>query len=332
MDFGADGLLECASVLNSAGIRFVGAGSTPKEARAPAILDVRGVSVGLLGYCDDFRARAGELARATPAEAHHETILRDICELRSRVDLLIMHLHWGYEFQVHPLLPHRDRARQYADAGADIVLCHHAHVPMAVEAWGQSVIAHGLGNFLFPRSPYMRQGHPLTARTFMVEIRFDRDGPTAARLVPTGIAEDGTVSALRGGARREMLGIQAAAARALGHGRRLRRFYRDRVARETIAFLEVILRLARTEPAKLHELADSLAVPRQQELVAELRRWPTAVVCDALAALDRLRRCREDAAECTSLSRQLSESALREAIRRLRRHARVPYYLPGRVP
>ena len=59
MDWGADSLLDSITMFNGMGIQTVGAGADIKEARRPACFDIRGVSVGILGY-------GSVLARATP--------------------------------------------------------------------------------------------------------------------------------------------------------------------------------------------------------------------------------------------------------------------------
>jgi poly-gamma-glutamate synthesis protein (capsule biosynthesis protein) len=57
--------------------------------------------------------------------------------------------HFGDEYQ--PLSNDRQKriARAAVDAGADIVVGHHAHVAQEVEEYNNGVIAYSLGNFVF---------------------------------------------------------------------------------------------------------------------------------------------------------------------------------------
>jgi hypothetical protein len=65
----------------------------------------------------------------------------DICALRPQVDVLILQLHWGWEFSFYPLLSYRDRARRFA--GFPI---WYSAITLAVGLrYGSSIIAHGLG-------------------------------------------------------------------------------------------------------------------------------------------------------------------------------------------
>ncbi len=133
MDFGSEGLLECLHTLDAHAIRHCGAGDSPLSARSPAVLEAKGIRVGMLGYADDYRPASPLNSAAGPAPARDEEILQDLRAIRSTVDIVVLQLHWGVEFTMYAWLTHRTRARRYAEAGADLVLCHHAHVPMGLE-------------------------------------------------------------------------------------------------------------------------------------------------------------------------------------------------------
>jgi poly-gamma-glutamate synthesis protein (capsule biosynthesis protein) len=193
LDFGTRGLLDGINTLEAGGIQTCGAGPTADRARRPVCLNVNGVLVGVLGYCDDHRHTddGGYIAPALELE-----IVRDIERLRKNVDFIVVHLHWGYEFVLHPLRIHRDIARSVADAGADLVLCHHSHVPMGIEAWKGSVISYGLGNCMFEHNHYLRSGHRWTKQSYALTVRFGADGVSTADVVPFAIREDGSIKDL----------------------------------------------------------------------------------------------------------------------------------------
>ena len=160
MDFGPAGLLECLRILDAHSIRHCGGGDSSLSARRPAMLSARGIRVGMLGYTDDYRPAWPREVTAGPAPARDELILRDLEAIRPTVDIVVVQLHWGAEFAMSPWLTHRTRVRRYVEAGADLVLCHHAHGRMGVEVWQRSVIAYGLGNLVFPASRHRGSGHP----------------------------------------------------------------------------------------------------------------------------------------------------------------------------
>ncbi len=64
-------------------------------------------------------------------------------------DSLIVHIHWGYEYDQEPSLAQRQIARRLVDAGVDAVIGHHPHVVQPVERYKNGIIFYSLGNFIF---------------------------------------------------------------------------------------------------------------------------------------------------------------------------------------
>jgi poly-gamma-glutamate synthesis protein (capsule biosynthesis protein) len=76
-------------------------------------------------------------------------VLKDIDSLGNEADYVVVSCHWGIEFVDFPSPNIKRLARQMADAGADIILGHHPHVPQGIEKYKDSIIFYSLGNFLF---------------------------------------------------------------------------------------------------------------------------------------------------------------------------------------
>ncbi|MGE0057200.1 MAG: CapA family protein, partial [Dehalococcoidia bacterium] len=64
-------------------------------------------------------------------------------------DIVIVSVHAGVEYQDAPTAEQRRLDRAAIDAGASILLGHHAHVFQGWEVYGDGVIVYGLGNFVF---------------------------------------------------------------------------------------------------------------------------------------------------------------------------------------
>ncbi len=174
MDYGPEGIEDTVRWLDERGIAHAGAGRHLEEARRPAILEHGGYRVAVLSYncvgpketwarhnrpgCAYVRIITHyELDHATPGGppevftwAEPRTLQQmcdDIQRLRPQCDLVVVALHKGighvpvvladYELQV---------AHAAVDAGADVVLGHHAHILKGIEVYRGKVIFHGLGN------------------------------------------------------------------------------------------------------------------------------------------------------------------------------------------
>ncbi|MBI2958008.1 MAG: CapA family protein, partial [Chloroflexi bacterium] len=183
-DFGAPGVEDTVAWLRKNGIPAVGAGMNLDEARRPAIIEREGTRVGVLDYnCAGPKmtwataAKPGHWAVDKPGCAyihvisHYEedpitpwrpvnfyqwaepgslqAMVDDIHNLRSLCDVLAVVLHKGV-INVPAKVAEYERyvAHAAVDAGADLVLSHHAHILKGVELYKGKVIFHGLGNFV----------------------------------------------------------------------------------------------------------------------------------------------------------------------------------------
>ena len=132
MDYWQRGYDETVAVLADAGISYFGNEYT-------AIIDVKGVKVGLFGYSMQYITRTEK-----------ERIAAAIRRLREGgADIVIAYYHWGTEYERYPNATQREIARHTIDSGANLVLGSHPHILQGIEEYGGGVIAYSLGNFCF---------------------------------------------------------------------------------------------------------------------------------------------------------------------------------------
>ncbi len=72
-----------------------------------------------------------------------------IGELRPKVDLLVVQLHSGFQFQEASSAATVEAAHAAIDAGADIVIAHHPHVLQGLQWYRGKLVVFSLGNFVF---------------------------------------------------------------------------------------------------------------------------------------------------------------------------------------
>jgi hypothetical protein len=172
-DFGPDALLDTRALLLEKGIQVTGAGCNLEEARRPAIVERKGIKVGFLGYCSVI-PQGGEAGPekvgiaplrvktyyeprgphspvrilTQPDEQDMKMVLDDIASLRRRVDIVIVAFHWGVIWVPRVIADYQvTAAHACIDAGADMLLCHHAHIPKAIEVYRGKAIFYSLSNF-----------------------------------------------------------------------------------------------------------------------------------------------------------------------------------------
>jgi poly-gamma-glutamate synthesis protein (capsule biosynthesis protein) len=179
LDYGQAGLDQTLATIEDLGIRTVGAGPSEEMARRPAILDLNGLRVAILGYAA-ARWNGSEDVPATDrvAWAYPEAVRADVQAIRDEVDLVIVQLHAGTEYAPEPSPDQVRFARAAVDAGAHLVVGHHPHVTQTVEQYGGGLIVYSLGDALFdiPRQA-TRRGH-------LLRVHATRDGLAQAELWP----------------------------------------------------------------------------------------------------------------------------------------------------
>jgi poly-gamma-glutamate synthesis protein (capsule biosynthesis protein) len=76
-------------------------------------------------------------------------VVEEVKKNANKVDILIVSLHWGAEYQKEPTSTQRQLARQIIDAGAKVIVGHHPHVTQPTEKYHDGLIFYSLGNFVF---------------------------------------------------------------------------------------------------------------------------------------------------------------------------------------
>lgn len=152
LDQGVEGLLDTIGHLDEAGIPNVGGGSDETEAFKPVLLEANGISVAYIGLSRVLPVGEWKATdkRAGLAETYDSTrAAQTIKEANGQADLVVVMVHWGQEREDHPNKDQKRLAREYIDAGADLVIGSHPHVLQGLEQYKGKWIAYSLGNFIF---------------------------------------------------------------------------------------------------------------------------------------------------------------------------------------
>ena len=159
-DWGQEAFTDTLSHLGEYGIRYTGGGYDYSDAAGVTVIERKGVRVGFLGFSDVgpnwLRASGGQAGILT-VDSDFDAIIK---RASRSVDVLVVSLHFGDEYQ--PLSNERQKAlaRRAVEDGARIVIGHHPHVTQELERYNGGIIAYSLGNFIFDQyfSPETMQG------------------------------------------------------------------------------------------------------------------------------------------------------------------------------
>ncbi len=172
------GVKDTITWLEENNISYTGAGFNIEHAKRPAIVEKKGVRVGVLSYnCTGPKITSatetksgcafvdiithyelGDVANpggnptiiyTFPEPESFNNMLEDIRKLRKQCDVLVLYLHKGLVHKPVKLADY-EQIISYAaiDAGADVIFSSHAHILRGIEIYKGKTIYHGLNNFI----------------------------------------------------------------------------------------------------------------------------------------------------------------------------------------
>ncbi len=148
LDYGVVGMGDTLSFLRKTSLVYTGVGYNLSESRKPALISRNRQSLAFLAYCerppDDFYA-----TKTTPgiAPINVDYIREDIAHASfGNRRTVMVSLHWGIEIDRYPRPDQIITAHSIIDAGADVIIGHHPHVPQGVEIYKGRPIFYSLGN------------------------------------------------------------------------------------------------------------------------------------------------------------------------------------------
>lgn len=242
-DLGAAGIADTIAGLDAAGLAHTGAGLNLEQASRPAILERDGRRIALLSYncvgpadawatqtgagCSYIYVRTADGSPPRPAApldhvdpASLEQFKAQVAAARRDADVVIVALHKGIVHTRARLAPYeRPLAHAAVDAGARLVVSHHAHIVRGIELYRGVPIFHGLGNgcvvtralapnqsdpkraawarrrrelFGFEPDPAYELApfHPEAVNAMLARVRIDADG-TKAGFIPVHVDAPG---------------------------------------------------------------------------------------------------------------------------------------------
>ncbi len=210
MDYGVAGLEQTLDLLRDTGIPYCGAGRNLAQARQPVVLQHNGLRVAFLGYTSvcplSYAATstthgAAVVRASTSYDANLRVMLQpgspmnirtaanaadlqmvreDVATAKASADVVMVSWHWGVSERYGKIAEYqREMGHAAIDAGADVILGHHAHMLLGVEYYKGRPIFYSLGNFAFDMTH--RYFRPETA---FLKCDISKDGLSNIRLAP----------------------------------------------------------------------------------------------------------------------------------------------------
>ena len=178
LDFGTDALLDTFTTLDDAGIFYVGAGESKERAEQAAFIEAGGRTVGVLSASRVIPVYEWNIEARQPGlfcTYDSTRLVERIKEVESQCDFVVVFVHWGLEKKAYPEEYQRKLAQQYIDAGADLVIGNHSHVPQGIEYYKGVPIVYCLGNYIFNAN---------MTDTYALKVLWDAEENVSLKVIP----------------------------------------------------------------------------------------------------------------------------------------------------
>ncbi len=83
---------------------------------------------------------------------NQEKLKNEIERLKNKVDIIIVNMHWGVEYEHQFNKIQQKIAHLLIDSGVDVIIGHHPHVVQGMEIYKNKPIFYSLGNFIFDQN------------------------------------------------------------------------------------------------------------------------------------------------------------------------------------
>jgi poly-gamma-glutamate synthesis protein (capsule biosynthesis protein) len=187
-DYGAEAMLDGRLNLESVGIAPVGAGADLAQANEPAIFELGGWKVAVLGFGGIIPNEGWIATTYAPGMAdgdNVDTMVDTVKAVATQVDWVIVTIHWGVELDTTPRAGDIAIGTALIEAGADAIFGHHPHRLQPMEMVVGRPVAWSLGNFVWPNMS------PASSTTAVARVVISPDGNIEGCLIPAFIESSG---------------------------------------------------------------------------------------------------------------------------------------------
>jgi poly-gamma-glutamate capsule biosynthesis protein CapA/YwtB (metallophosphatase superfamily) len=186
-DYGTQGVRETIGFLAGQGIPAAGTSMDSTGMFRPVILERHGIRVALVAYAEFLNLQKGAAGFVDLFDSAR--VIREIHAARQDAEVVIAMYHGGDEYASRVSARARAQMRALVDAGADVVVGHHPHVPQGMEEYRGRIIVYSIGNCVFyqPQREWTQRGWGLEfqwARSDSVRLQSIRVLPVRAGYQP----------------------------------------------------------------------------------------------------------------------------------------------------
>jgi poly-gamma-glutamate synthesis protein (capsule biosynthesis protein) len=153
-DFGEEALLDGRDKVAESGVVPIGVGADRSQAGEPALFDIDGWTIAVVGLggvapAPDWFATDDSPGMRSGADV--DGMVEAVEHAAEMADIVVVTIHWGVEKETEPNDEQIALAHAMIEAGADVIFGHHPHRLQPFEMMDGAAVFWSMGNFVWPR-------------------------------------------------------------------------------------------------------------------------------------------------------------------------------------
>ena len=183
LDKGEKAVISSCEYWKSKDVLTAGSYSSNEEANEIRIKEKNGIKYTLLAYTYGTNGISVPSGKEYLVNLYSdEKVKEDIEKVRDKVDLLIVSMHWGTEYQTEPTEEQKRQANYLSSLGVDIIIGTHPHVIQPITYIGDTLVIYSLGNFISAQSTNNDYNTMVELMSSIDVIKEEKDGKVNIKL------------------------------------------------------------------------------------------------------------------------------------------------------
>ncbi len=149
MDQNESGVLDTLSYIQTKDVYYSGINDSFENQDIIKISEVNGISYAMIAYTEHTNGLPVPTGKEYLVNVYSKELAeKHINSIKDKVDVIIVSMHWGYEYKEMPNDYQTNTAKELADMGVDIILGSHPHWIQPIDYIDDTLVVYSLGNFL----------------------------------------------------------------------------------------------------------------------------------------------------------------------------------------
>ena len=182
LDKGEKGVINSCAYWQTKDVLTSGSYCSNEEANTIKIKEKNGIKYTLLAYTYGTNGIQVPKGKEYLVNLYSdEKVKSDIEKVRDKVDLLMVSMHWGTEYQSEPNTEQKRQAEYLSSLGVDIIIGTHPHVIQPITYINGTLVIYSLGNFISAQNTNNDYNTIVELMSSLDIIKEEKDGQTTIK-------------------------------------------------------------------------------------------------------------------------------------------------------